>query len=57
MKERLNPECGSSMNVTIVLLLFVSIFAFAIYVQTFMSVLEYRHNKSTSLDRIGTGNN
>lgn len=57
MKESLNPECGSSMNVTIVLLLFVSIFAFAIYVQTFMSVLEYRHNKSTSLDRIGTGNN
>lgn len=39
--------CGSSMNVTVVLLLFFSMFAFAVYIQAFISVLKYRHNKST----------
>lgn len=39
--------CGSSVNVTVVLLLVFSIFAFDIYIQAFISVLEYRHNRST----------
>lgn len=57
-KETLNPVCGSSMNVTVVLLLFFSILAFLIYIQAFMSVLEYRLVTALYfLGRIGTGNN